>query len=161
MTCDKLVGLLSKSVGGLFGVPEVPGKSNDDGAEKSNVGGGFIDLLGAADSTGCLGALSKHGLCKGPRGINSHSMSESKSSIIANCYVGNSYDRYDLVCAYHTTSHTNGNENHTLGKEVAVELGSAVAEGPTRLQWLLTMMTEGQLIDAGYKLEALIDCSVS
>ena len=66
VTFDKLLGLRSRSVGGLFGVPDLHGKSNDVGAEKPNVGGGFIDCLGAADSTGCLGALSKHGLCKGP-----------------------------------------------------------------------------------------------
>ena len=88
-------------------------------------------------------------------------MSESTLSITANVYAGNSYDRYDLVYVYHTTSHTNGNENHTLGKEVVVVLDSAVAEDPTRLQLLLTMTKEVQVIDAGYKPEALIDCSVS
>ncbi len=88
-------------------------------------------------------------------------MSESMFSIIANVYAGNNYDRYDLAYVYHTTYHTNGNENHTLENEVVVVLEPAVAEDPTKLPWMLTMTKEDQVIDAGYKPEALIDCSVS
>ena len=108
------------------------GNSNEAGAENSKLGGGFIERLGAADSTGCLGALSKQGLGKGPAEINSQSPSESDLPVIANIYVDSNCDPCGTVYVYRTTYHTNDTVPHSSDTEAEVAMDSQLSEGPTK-----------------------------